>query len=718
MIVFSFGLFTPPIKLSKASVNQSLIFQQGFFIENKGQWDPNILFVRETKSSYMMITKDFLQGNEADGIEELPFFHNYFIGNDPSRWASHCYIYAKVVIKDSRGKTLQTLSPANDIMQLHQSMRNAGPLLYSTYLGGSKNDFATDVSIDDNDCAYVLGYTESLNFPSKNPTQSKNNGGNDVFITKLSPTGQPVFSTYLGGSKDDFGAKITFDNSGNIYFTGKTYSSNFPIKNAYQTKNKGGLDAFVTKLNPSGTAIVFSTYFGGSGADWAKDLDVDKEGKTCITGGTDSTNFPIRNAFQVKNKGGVDAFVVKLCEHGQHLYTSSYLGGSMEDCANSISTYNGISYISGYTKSTNFSTILPYQIKNNGGTDAFLAKVDINKSALLYSSYLGGSENDEARDCTLDSNLNILMTGYSYSKNFPIKNAYQNKMNGVDDAFVTKLNPSGSSILFSTYLGGSGGDWCNDIDTDENGNCYLTGGTISENFPTKNAFQLNNMGKTDVFFSKLSSNGTTLLYSSYFGGNEDEWSNNIDLGYQDRVIYVAGGTKSNNFPLQNEAQQQFKGSEDAFVFKFNLNAIPSNPIETIIIELWIGNKSARVNEKVVLLDSPPLIIKGRTMVPLRFISEAFNAKVSYDAKYQKIQIEFETTSITLMINSPMASVQTWSNGQINTRVITLDVPPLIRNGRTLVPVRFIADAFEAKTDWNSLEQKITITLERLKLLPN
>jgi hypothetical protein len=249
-------------------------------------------------------------------------------------------------------------------------------LSYSTYLGGSSGDYGQGIAVDGSGNAYITGNTDSTNFPTKNPYQGYIEGLSDVFITKLSSSGNTLsYSTYLGGISGDYGYGIAVDGSGNAYVTGYTYSTNFPTKNPYQIANSGSHDVFITKLSSSGNTLSYSTYLGGSNHDYGRGIAVDGSGNAYITGNTDSTNFPTKNPYQGNLSGPYDAFITKLSSSGSAFY-STYLGGSDDDSGNGIAIDgSGSAYVTGETTSTNFPMKNPYQIANSGLYDAFVTKL-------------------------------------------------------------------------------------------------------------------------------------------------------------------------------------------------------------------------------------------------------------------------------------------------------------------------------------------------------
>jgi hypothetical protein len=452
-------------------------------------------------------------------------------------------------------------------------------LSYSTYLGGAGNDFVQGIAVDSSGNAYIVGETQSTDFPTADPLQANGGGYSDAFVTKLNASGSAlVYSTYLGGTGDtDSGLGITVDTSGCAYVTGRTDSSDFPTASPFQASQHGNGDAFVTKLNASGSVLVYSTYLGGTGSEYGVGIAVDTSDNAYVTGYTYSTDLPTANPFQANRGGSYDAFVTKLNASGSALIYSTYLGGSEFDEGWGIAVdSSGCAYVTGHAYSIDFPTANAFQSSHGGGdeeNDAFVTKLNASGSALLYSTYLGGSSFDMSRSIAVDSSGNAYVTGYTGSTNFPTANPVQsNHGGGYSDAFVTKLSTSGSALLYSTYLGGSGSDSGDGIAVGSSGNAYVTGYTGSSNFPTASPFQASNNGDDDAFITKLNTSGSSLLYSTYLGGSGGDSSRGIVVDSYGNV-YVTGVTTSADFPAANAFQSSNSGGFDAFVMKINLSRI-------------------------------------------------------------------------------------------------------------------------------------------------
>jgi hypothetical protein len=474
-------------------------------------------------------------------------------------------------------------------------------LSYSTYLGGSGGEGPGNVqmgiTVDAAGNAYVTGQTSSVNFPLANPLQpALGSGFGNAFVAKLNAAGSTlIWSTYLGGNVLDHGHGIALDASGNVYVVGDTRSSNFPTTlGAFQTVCGGCSgtigDIFVAKLNPTGSALLYSTFLGGSNNEEGDGIVVDSAGNVYVSGGTDSPFPTTSGAIQPGFGGFTDGIVAKLNPAGggsADLVYSTFLGGSGREIARGIVLdSSGNVYVAGFTESTNFPTT-PGAFRTTCPTcgfinaDAFVVKLNASGSALLYSTYLGSSGHDDGRSIALDASGAAYVTGRAAASNFPTTpGAFQTTFGGSGDAFVTKLNASGAALVYSTFLGGSGDDTGTGIVLDSANNASITGLTSSTNFPTTSgAIQTTfGGGPYDAFVTKLNASGSALAYSTYLGGNggisEIGWGITVDGADS---AYVIGITDSNNFPTTPGAFQTAfgGGSHDAFVAKIAFNQPPT-----------------------------------------------------------------------------------------------------------------------------------------------
>lgn len=607
---------------------------------------------------------------QVAGLEELPGKTNYFIGNDPAKWRTDVPSYARVQYRevypdidlvyygnqrqleydfvvapgadpdsiklsfegaqdvriDERGDlVLQTAD--GEIRQrrpmIYQELEGArqevigryvfrgehqvgfavaaydqskplviDPVLsYSTYLGGSGHDSGASIAVDAAGNAYVTGTTQSTNFPTANPLQPNNNSGSldDVFVTKLNAAGNTlVYSTYLGGTGFDGGLGITVDASGSAYITGRTQSSvgaGFPTVNPIQATSGGLQDAFVAKLNPTGNALVYSTFLGGGSIDESRSIAVDPAGNAYVTGFTQSTNFPLANAVQPSFGGGRrDTFVAKLNAAGSALVYSTFLGGgavesstsfTADDEGNAIAVdSSGNTYVTGTTYCTDFPSANPAQAVFAGTQDVFITKLNSAGSALTYSTFLGGTGGDIGLGVVVDSAGSAYVTGATVSIDFPTARPFQATSAGVGEAFITKLSPAGNALVYSTFLGGNQSDRGKAIAVDALGNAYVTGETNSPNFPANDPLQATIGGGRDAFVTKLSASGATLVYSTFLGGLNTNTGGIFESGNGIAVdatgsAYVTGETDATNFPTANPLRPANDGGRDAFITKIS-----------------------------------------------------------------------------------------------------------------------------------------------------
>jgi hypothetical protein len=472
------------------------------------------------------------------------------------------------------------------------------PLIYSTFLGGSGDDEGNGIAVDSAGNAYISGITCSTDFPTKNPLQANYGGGNpycgDAFVSKLNPSGSAlVYSTYLGGNGFDGGTGIAVDSAGNAYITGSTTSTDFPITpGAFQTICSGCAygNAFVTKISPTGTALVYSTYLGGSFGNVGNGIAVDSAGNAYVTGITYSSDFPTMNPLQAANAGAPDAFVTKINPAGSALVYSTYLGGFEQDYGMGVAVDNdGNAYVTGsagpgfpttpgaFKTCCGFSfaakinptgtTLVYSSYLDNNGTGiavdgvgnayvagwtlksrpspkrdyAFVTKINSTGSALVYSIDLGNSGGSMGSGIAVDSMGNAYVTGWT-----------RKGVKTYANAFMTKMNPTGSALVYSADLGGSGNSGGTGIAVDATGNAYITGYTESTNFPTLNAVQPANAGGADAFVTKINPLATTTTTLS---------SSLNPSTYGQELTFTAVVTSGLGAPLDGEPITFMKGTK-------------------------------------------------------------------------------------------------------------------------------------------------------------
>lgn len=459
-------------------------------------------------------------------------------------------------------------------------------LEFSTFLGGMDSDSGAGIAIDASGGVYVAGYTFSADFPTTPGVHDINfNGRCEIFAAKIHPSGSSLlYSTYIGGSDEDRCYGMTVSLFGEVYVTGWTMSNDFPVTPGGYTTSGGGYDVFVTAINSFGTDLVLSSHFGGLSDDIGWAIAVDSTGNAYVTGDTESSNFPVTSAAYDKNyNGGVgDAFVLKLGLFGTQLTYSTFLGGLKMDYGRGIALDSlSQAVVTGTTNSSDFpATPGAYDTSINGinaYSDAFVTKINATGSALVYSTFFGGSDGDGGGEVLLDGSGNVYITGSTTSSDFPVSpNAYDTTFagpQGLHDAFLAKLNPSASTLIYSTYLGGSDYDWGYDIGLDGWGSAFVLGATQSSDFPTTpDAYDKTHNGDNDVFLAKISPDGTALLSSTYFGGTGTEYADGIAIDNKGSA-YIMGSTEGSAFPTTPGAYDtSFNGGSydyDCYIAKFN-----------------------------------------------------------------------------------------------------------------------------------------------------
>lgn len=603
----------PPVfRSDSAKVKESYSKIPLSFVANHGQAGENVKFISRgngyslalaptkftlavgnarSRTSVMQTT--LLGSNAAanpTGVEQLITKTNYFVGSDPRKWQTNVPNYAKVkyssvypgvdLVFYGNQNTLEydfTVAPgANpDVITLEfEGISNLrideqGDLVLRTEAGEIRQSKPV-VYQQINDArrvipaSYLVKGKQQIAFQIANYDRSK--------PLVIDPT--LAFSTFLGGSGMDRGDGIAVDAAGNAYITGSTLSTNFPVTaGAFQTQKAGiaETDAFVTKMNATGTALIYSTYFGGSNRDAGNDIALDAAGNAYITGLTDSSDLPITpGAFRTTPvlSDEFDSFAMKLNATGTALVYSTYVGPII---GNGIAVDSaGNTYIAGQANADHPTTPGAFQTTPGGSSDAFVSKLNSTGTALIYSTFLGGSGFDFASEIAIDSGGNAYVTGQAQA-GFPVTaGAFQTNFNGGSDAFVTKLNATGTALVYSTFLGGSGTDSGNGVAVNAAGNAYVTGASDSSHFPvTLGAFQTLKAAGQDAFVTELNIAGNALAYSTYLGGDGNDFGNDIAVDTSGNAS-VAGLTGSTNFPTTTDAiQSAYAGNNDAFITRVN-----------------------------------------------------------------------------------------------------------------------------------------------------
>ena len=484
-------------------------------------------------------------------------------------------------------------------------------LLYSTFIGGGSADCGYGITVDGSGNAYITGRTESSNFPTTaGAYDGSANGGSDAFAVKLNAAGSAlVYSTYLGGSNQDYGYAIALDSAGSVFIAGKTASANYPTTaGAYDTSHSGSNhDAFVTKLNATGTDLQYSTYLGGIQDDCGNGIALDGSGNAHVTGYTESSDFPTTpHAYDTSKSLYRDVFVTKFNAPGSSLLYSTFLGGSADDSGHAISVDgSGCACITGSTASSNFpATSGSYDTSHNGNTDAFAARLNASGSGLVYSTFLGGGFDDSAAGIAADGTGSACLIGFTASANFPTtSDAYDKSANGMTDVFITKLNATGTVLVYSTYLGGGSDDFGNAVSADESGNAFLTGNTKSSDFPvTPGAYDTTFNKVEDAFVVRLSEILPALPVSKHAIGDFDGDGVNeiaVDFGAAGISVWDSGSWS----PLtSNNPESLIAG---------NFDGVLDDEIAADFgrLGLWIWNNSAW---RIISPQNPDRIIAADT----------------------------------------------------------------------------------------------------------
>ncbi len=679
--------------LGKQRALESYLELPLYFIANRGQVDERVHYYTQGSGHAIYFTAEevvvaldetllrmrFVGANATQpvGLEKMRAKVNYLIGSDPAQWQTNVPTYGEVAYHDlypgidlryagQRGALKYTfvVSPGADASQIRlayggaaglrldeagnllilaarSELKDTRPYAYQE-IGGRRVEVETE---------FVLYGVRTYGFAVQ--------GGYDPrYPLIIDPS--LIYSTYLGGSKDDRGYGIAVDGAGHAYVTGNTWSTNFPTRNAFQgacgVTQWSCLDTFVTKIDPtqSGAAtLIYSTYLGGEYEDRSYDIAVDGAGHAYVTGNTRSEDFPITpNAYQTEIhdydypypalgpswNGSEHVFVTKLNAAGSELLYSTFLRGKNswllgDETGYSIAVYGAdIAYVTGASRSSDFPTTPnAYQGTKAGDTtthDVFFTKIDTTQSgaaSLLYSTYLGGSETERGLGIAVDGVGNAYITGQTYSSpDFPTRNAYQGAPGGDWDAIVAKFDAAGA-LAYSTYLGGSGLDWGYGIAVDGAGHAYVTGETESNNFPTTpNAYQAANAGQADAFVVKIDatkSGAASLIYSTYLGGEGAEcyYSGCAIAVDGTGHAYVTGSTESSYFPTRNPYRDDSLW-DDAFVTKFNAAG------NDLVYSTYLGGNGSDGGTDIALDGAGNAYVSGMTTS-----TEFFDTKNPYQA---------------------------------------------------------------------------------------
>ena len=633
------------------------------FVENRGQTDARVDFLAQGPRHAVYVTPQEIAltlqqrggagvalalrfvgadpGAEPSGAERAPGTVNYLRGDDPARWQTELRGYGQIAYRDlwpgidlrlrGQDQALKyefVVRPGARPADIRLAYRGAeqvrrdetGALQIQTVLGALRD--APPVSYQDID---------GVRRPVDSRYMLSGERGYGFAVGDYDPARELVidpslsYSTLLGGTSHEIASGIQVDAAGNAYVTGFTQSPNFPTTaGAFDRTGSASnnLDAFVTKLNPAGTALVYSTFLGGGNSEWGRDLAIDSAGSAYVTGKTMSSNFPTTGgafdrSFNVDNcpRCGidqVDAFVAKLNASGSSLVYSTFLGGTQPDETFGIALDGSRNaYVTGETVSSNFPTTAgAFDRTAGGGSDAFVAKLNATGSALVYSTRLGGADNELPEDLAVDASGNATIGGSTRSADFPATpGAFDTTHNGGAfderfDLFVTKLNSAGSGLAFSTFVGGSKSDFGDDLALDAAGNAYMVGGTLSPDFPTTpGTFDPAFGGGSEAFAFKLNPAGSALVYSTFLGqaGASAVVPDAAGNAWLAGASGPSGATTSDAFdPFFNG------GAVDAYVAKLSANG------SALLFASFLGGSESDIGNDVALDAAGNVYLTGHT----------------------------------------------------------------------------------------------------------
>lgn len=640
------------------------------FTANRGQWDSSIVFragigadatvwfaengafyqlsrvvsgeqrndpldSNHGRSENLMIRATFVGAKtdaEIIGEGQLNYDCNYFLGNDASRWRTHVPNFEAVLYRDiysgidlryyANGSQLEydfVVAPGADPGQIrikYEGVENLRvndsgeleietgwgklteriPYVYQTVDGQRKQlDGAYELQSDN-----TFGFVLTGNYDPELPTVI------DPVI---------VYSSFFGGGAYDYAWDIFVTETGEAYFTGVTNSQDFPTQFPLQEEIVGQLDFVLAKVDLETNIMIFGTFIGGALDEARPHIDVDDHGTVYMCGRTYSADFPTVNAYDDVMDGTNDGVVMKISSIGDMLLYSTFLGGNDQELATDIAVdEEGHAFVSTITFSQDFPVVNPYQVTPSQGTkDCTVSKFTPMGDALIYSTYLGGVQDEESRGIAIDQSGCVYIAGKTYSRDFPVANAWDSLLESGEDVFLAKLNPEGNDLVFGTFMGGADDDYAGGIALDRNGDIYLVGGTESADFPTQNAYQPVFMGGgdyvgNDMFVAKFSGDGSELLYSTFLGGTHDDHWGGVAVDRYGHV-YIVGNTYSIDFPLVDPVDDIFAHETEAVVARLSPDG------SQLEFSSFLGGNSTETAQAVRLDEMRNIYIVGDTRSP-------------------------------------------------------------------------------------------------------
>lgn len=459
---------------------------------------------------------------------------------------------------------------------------------YVTYFGGLNIEEVSTTACRDDGFIAMVGHSNSPNLPvTQFAFQQEFRGGDwDAFVVMYDNHGDMTLCTYLGGGAREHVDWVAFDNSGNLVIVGSTASDDFPVTNdSFQSERAGEYDGFIATISDNGT-LLYGTYFGGNSTDSIEFVAIDDDGNYLFGGTTSSTGMATEGAFQTNLKGGLDAYIAKLSGDGRNVLLFSYLGGSTTDRVDSMSVDSTFNFIlSGLTRSEDFPISSNAFQKNYAGAgDVFLTKMASDGSEINWSTFIGGSAEENGRGVGVDSSDNIMVTGAVTSSDMQVYNAFQPEYGGSCDTLIGKFS-SGGEIQTLSFLGGDQLDHAYDIESDTEDNTVIAGRTLSDNYPLYDSFQSNRTGHLDLTITIMSNDMELLVLSTLFGGSKEDSGESISVSADGKII-ITGRTASDDLPCTADAEQnEIGGSYDSFLVVISLKSSTSSPAfsQTIII---------------------------------------------------------------------------------------------------------------------------------------
>ena len=591
-------------------------------------------------------------------------------------------------------------------------------VVFGTYLGGSGDEYATAMGLDAGGSAVICGVVAHASFPTTAGAYdtSLNSANGDAFVSKFTADGSGlVYSTFYGGNSLDYPRAMALDSAGAAVVCGTTWSTNLPVSpTAYDTAFGGANDCFVAKLGVDGSSLVYGTYLGGTGAEDAYAVAVDSSGAAMIGGYVVGAGFPTTaGAFDTSLNSSGDGFVTKLNAAGSALIFSTFLGGSGSDGVGSVALdAEGAPVVSGNTASANFPTTAgAYDTVLNGGADAFVAKLNATGTALVYSTFLGGAGADYGGAMALDATGGAVLTGLTASSDFPTTaGAYDTTANGDYDVFVARVAADGASLVYSTFLGGTGADYCNGMALDASGSAVVCGRTNSAVFPTTfGAIHYAYRGGTqDGFVAKLRADGSGVILSTLLGGAGEDSCAAVALDAAGDAV-ITGYTLSSDFPATAGAYDSVQnGGLDAFVAKVTFAASTTSLVATgatgqmgemVEFTATLTSEGQPVPGATVKFTTPDSVTTSRTT------NASGVANVWYDipvgAATASVAVEFEAIDLLL-------ATSTTATLTVNT---VARVSALSATGRPGDPVTLYAYLWQGKTMAGLTGKQLTYSVD-------